>query len=1134
MNKYLLFFFVFLQYLVSGQGANPEISNELPKIIPPSPSVSSLMRFEEIPVNNYTGIPDISIPLFNTPLSTNLNIDIGLKYHAAGVNSTQISSDVGVGWSLFAGGSISRVVRGLPDELKILPTGNNTSPTSTPFGKIGIYHNDISNDRNNYYYFVENILNNTKDYYKPQLSQQEQNIGNEFLWNTTVKGKYDTEHDLWQFNFMGFSGRFYIKKIGNQLIIQPLDEYRIRIENQYNNNFEPIGFIIYDEYGYKYTFNEIETTRNFGAIQSMTINNDGNYITSDKMYSDRLFRSAFHISEVFDQNNNLLVLFKYNQNPEFKEGFRNSTIIKNSFAESDIAMYHKQYNGCLDLPALESRNMSSVLVNVKKLEEIQITNKSKIIFNFLQGRSDTNLTTPNNSVYLKSITVKDWNDHFVNKYEFENSYQYTLDRRMFLAKINIYNNDNQIEQNYQFDYFNKNISGNIGGNGKVIGRDKWGYFNLLDQCELTTERHKEATPEFSTHELLQKIKYPTGGTAVFDFESNKYSFIGNQEITNLPVNSDTYTFVDSILYSLNNNNPIKAIPVSNTDRMVKFYPSLYHDPGNSTRTFILQKKVNGAWVQVENLICTEQNQQCCISVKLDKLVEYAIRRHNFDVTYKDNDDISFTIYNIEKKKYLHGGGNRIKKISYYDKNIQNLPSKERVYNYEWLNDPNKSSGSLVFFTPTFDYNDTFATELSQGAYNSYCNSPFTNTLHGYLSESSANYLISLKTHGADVGYKSVSVSETGNGKIQYEYTSPLDFPENDVQLGPPFMPSHNYDYKRGLLLKQKIFDNNNRLLSELTNQYSYVESLIHTGLRFRRPYGSCYTGPVAYNDGFYEAYKNFVTSPPQEVCVPCNGLSTDFSTKKGFLCGLPLDLNSPKILVFPIFEAFGWSKLGSKISKNYFYENGSQKTLEKKELFEYNNINKKVLQHSTTIEDGTELNSRYFYHSGNSVYSKNRISEIEKIENYRNGKLLNTKKINYKKDWPGNGAYLPSQIQTSLGTLSLENEVTYDRYDSKGNIQQYTTKAGVSTTIIWGYNQTQPIAKIEGAKLADITPSLITTIVNASNTDAANPAQEPALITALDNFRKNSGLSNYQITTYTYDPLKKWSKNSSTIIKTNP
>ncbi|MCJ7932450.1 MAG: hypothetical protein MUW56_02135 [Chryseobacterium sp.] len=115
-------------------------------------------------------------------------------------------------------------------------------------------------------------------------------------------------------------------------------------------------------------------------------------------------------------------------------------------------------------------------------------------------------------------------------------------------------------------------------------------------------------------------------------------------------------------------------------------------------------------------------------------------------------------------------------------------------------------------------------------------------------------------------------------------------------------------------------------------------------------------------------------------------------------------------------------------------------------------------------------------------------------------------------------------LPTSVVSYGLQNntpltEVTYDKYDSKGNLQQYTTKEGISTVIIWGYNNTQPIAKIENAKLTDIQQSLITALVSASDTDAAAVPNndETALLNAFKNF-KNS-LSGYQITTYSYDPL---------------
>jgi hypothetical protein len=117
-------------------------------------------------------------------------------------------------------------------------------------------------------------------------------------------------------------------------------------------------------------------------------------------------------------------------------------------------------------------------------------------------------------------------------------------------------------------------------------------------------------------------------------------------------------------------------------------------------------------------------------------------------------------------------------------------------------------------------------------------------------------------------------------------------------------------------------------------------------------------------------------------------------------------------------------------------------------------------------------------------------------------------------------------LPISVRSYDLQNntpttDITYDQYDSKGNLQQYTTKNGISTTIIWGYSQTQPIAKIIGAKLSDLSQSLIDSIVNASDADALAMANndESALLSTLDAFRKDSSMASYQITTYTYDPL---------------
>ena len=108
------------------------------------------------------------------------------------------------------------------------------------------------------------------------------------------------------------------------------------------------------------------------------------------------------------------------------------------------------------------------------------------------------------------------------------------------------------------------------------------------------------------------------------------------------------------------------------------------------------------------------------------------------------------------------------------------------------------------------------------------------------------------------------------------------------------------------------------------------------------------------------------------------------------------------------------------------------------------------------------------------------------------------------------------ELQTITGTAS---QVLYDKYDTKGNLLQYTTKEGVPVAIVWGYNQTKPIAKIEGVTYDQIANlGILPAIVTASNEDATDPTKEGLLIIALNNFRKHAGLANFQVTTYTHNP----------------
>ena len=86
---------------------NLSVGQELPQITPPSPNAASLGQYGDIPVSYYTGVPNISIPLY-TINSGEIKLPISLSYHSSGIKVTQEASWVGLGWALNAGGVITR------------------------------------------------------------------------------------------------------------------------------------------------------------------------------------------------------------------------------------------------------------------------------------------------------------------------------------------------------------------------------------------------------------------------------------------------------------------------------------------------------------------------------------------------------------------------------------------------------------------------------------------------------------------------------------------------------------------------------------------------------------------------------------------------------------------------------------------------------------------------------------------------------------------------------------------------------------------------------------------------------------------------------------------------------------------
>lgn len=1100
MKKYIIFSLLFVNL---GFGQNPEIKTELPTVIPPSPTVSALMKFEEVPVSNYTGIPDITIPLFSSPtLSKDISFNLALKYHS-GVGANDRASDVGLGWSLIAGGTISRTVRGLPDEQLIVASGTENK------GKVGLYHTSLANHTNYYYQHHENFSNFASS--NPQEA-------NKYLWEMVEWNKFDTEHDLWQFNFLGNSGRFIIEKNiqTNQLEVKPLDDYRVKIINHYNtigqNNFIPTGFTIFDEKGYRYVFDVVETTINKTAV----VNDENSSISADHE-----FKSAFHLSKVYDNNNNLILEFIFSTNAEYKEHIVNTSVTAVDYFGSSTsrvdALELKNTLNCFnEFKPLRSLINSTANVNVRKIEQINILNFGKVVINYQQGRLDNNLLNPENAIYVDELSVFDVNNQQIKKFEFDYYYSNVINNRMMLSKIQQIDNYLNKINTYEFSYYENNSQ------GYNVGKDYWGFFNLTADCyDIDIAFSNKPTPRFSNTDLLQKIKYPTGGCAIFDFGSNTYSYRGDTEITDFYEDDQNIQLSNNSNHTFNNTNTsINLGVLSNNYKKIVFAPSIViEDISSATRTFALRKKVNNEWVSAGiNLFCTYGN--CCIDFYPENGVEYKIDYHNLDLQYNGNESVSIVYYSqIQGKQYLEGGGNRINRIGYFDIDVpknyyqestiqsQFSPSKQKNYNYD-LPTNNKSSGSLVFSKPLYKYEDKIkiATMCPEPPYYSNIIASFQDI--SYLTMTSFNNLSILKTQGSDVGYKYVKVYETGNGTIDYEYTSPIDYPEEvSFPTTPPFIPSKNLDYKRGLLIKEIVKNENLLKIQETNYSYDFSSFEVKYGLRRYKPNGTCYGGTNWFTS--YEGYILTYETQPGPIGYYQTGINRTSSQN---LCGYPVEYTQQ----YSLIEAYGWAKLKDKTTKNYFYPNGSStpNIVESVETYSYNPINKKISESTVSNSRGETLTTKYFYHTGNSIHSQNRISEIERIETYRASELLSKSQIIYSNNWTNNVSFLPQTIQTAKGSEGYENRLHYLNYDEYGNPLELKQEGGIHICYIWGYNKSQPVAKLENIAYSSIPSSHIQAIETASNSN-----NEASLIIALNALRNDAALSNVMITTYTYKPL---------------
>lgn len=207
-----------------------------------------------------------------------------------------------------------------------------------------------------------------------------------------------------------------------------------------------------------------------------------------------------------------------------------------------------------------------------------------------------------------------------------------------------------------------------------------------------------------------------------------------------------------------------------------------------------------------------------------------------------------------------------------------------------------------------------------------------------------------------------------------------------------------------------------------------------------------------------------------------------------------------------------------KTTSKTFFTNGS--SLENISEATYSPVNFEPLNTKVTTADGkvTEKNIKYPSDLNNTRLVNARILSVPlEVEVKVNGKVISKAETKYD-DF--SNLYPSSIVSYNMQNQNQVTGMTLDKHDEKGNLVQVSDKSNFPTTTIWGYRQTQPIAKIEGLTYNQvINLQAVISAINASNADADNPANESSLLQALENLRKDTLLKNYSVTTYTYDPL---------------
>lgn len=456
----------------------------LPKIIRTSPQSAQYTKYGEIPVGYTTGIPQIEIPLY-TLEAGDFKLPVTLSYHASGFRPREISSPVGLGWILNAGGCITRNIDGLPDYKP-----GKTALYDSPAKSAAAFDSIKSGQK----------LVNNNDMSQSSSTQQWA------LAFTNPVPSYDLSSDRYSYHFLGYSGVGRFDMYSQSMILHTIPYVPLQFQ------YDPQGekFTVTDTKGILYEFAEPDHTQQIGyPLLAVT----GWYLT--KITLPGLENEP--IEFIYDTSTSYTQSFYTQVSRKMTYSFTSNSSIDGLTPQNlytDVSASGGNYNSPL-IRKITWRNV-------------------EIEFNYVSDRVDKMKER------LTICTVKSGTT-LIRRIEFDNNAYFgttSTNKRLKLNAVRFTNSD----EVYSFNYHSASavLPSYDASNDYKCTEDAWGYWNgLSSNYYLPREVEAKWRNDFSPYTIpqtnrtpsvshtkacvLTDLIYPTKGRTHFDYEQNQES-----------------------------------------------------------------------------------------------------------------------------------------------------------------------------------------------------------------------------------------------------------------------------------------------------------------------------------------------------------------------------------------------------------------------------------------------------------------------------------------------------------------------------------------------------------------------------------------------------------------------------------